>query len=99
MTAQKFKFFEPWLRNYGELEKWKTDVCDKIIAKVITDSECCQIILTHDSFYIGIINATNSSALKAQMTSVLKDSKNERFIRFAKECGYEVKKKEEKVKE
>lgn len=99
MTAQKFKFFEEWLRNYGELDKWKTDVCDKIIAKVITDSECCQIILTHDSFYIGIINATNSSALKAQMTSLLKDSKNERFIRFAKECGYEVKKKEEKVKE
>jgi hypothetical protein len=56
------------------------------------------LILSNSSFYIGIIKDASSSALRATMEDILKKNPSPDFIEFAKECGVELKKKEEKDK-
>ena len=98
MNESKFKFFEPWLRAEGSLNESKDGVCDNIINPIIKDPDCQHLILSNSSFYIGIIKDASSSALRATMEDILKKNPSPDFIEFAKECGVELKKKEEKDK-
>lgn len=98
MNESKFKFFEPWLRAEGSLNESKGGVCDYIINPVIKDPECQQLILSNSSFYVSIIKDASSSALRATMEDILKNNPSPDFVEFAKGCGVELKKEEEKDK-
>lgn len=96
ISVAKFKFLEKWLRECGDLLNRKGEVCDEIISPILTDGTCRSIIVENSNFYKPIILSTNSSKLKAQMENVLKSVTDEAFAKFAKSCGYELKKDKEK---
>ena len=90
ITTSLFIFFENLFRNYGYLEKKSSDTTRTILAKIVSDNDCFNIILNHKDFYSSIINNSGDDAsdfkenIKTRLNG--EDEINE-LIKFANQIG------------
>ena len=89
MDAIKFKFFEPWLREQGELENRMGDAVDRIIKPIINIDECRALIFQNEIFYTSLINKSgdHSYDLKESFRQNIKGTSDEKLISFANGIG------------
>lgn len=94
ITSVLFVFFEGFFRNFGEIEKKPADTTRTILAKVISDNNCFEKILSNQNFYIPIINNAreDSADLKDNILTRLESEPDiKELIEFASKIGVEYK--------
>lgn len=88
MNPSKFKMLHSWLEKSGiNAANHCDDAANQILAKVVEDSECQQIILGNRDYYRPIVANTveTSSALHDKLKTLLKNEPDSEFVAYLRE--------------
>ena len=98
MNAEKFQFLHEWLEQSGiNTDSHCSDAANQILAKVVDDERCRNIILGKKNYYKPIITNTvdNASALHDKLKNIVESQGESDFIAYVKECVDYEKQKEQ----
>lgn len=98
MNAAKFLFIHEWLEQAGiNTDSHCSDAANQILAKVVDDERCRNIILGKKEYYKPILTNTvnNASALHDKLKKVIEAQGDSDFAAYVMECmDYGVENKE-----
>ena len=89
MTVAKFQYLHEWLEQADiNSDSHCRDAANQILAKVIEDAECQNIILENRDYYKPVLSntQTSASALHDGLKSVLKNQSDSEFAAYVREC-------------
>lgn len=89
MTVAKFQFLHEWLEQSDiNLDSHCIDAANQILAKVVDDDACKNIILAKKDYYRPIIATTyeTASALHDKLKKILEQHGDTEFAGFIREC-------------
>ena len=89
MNPTKFVFLHGWLEQSDiNNDSHCRDAANQILAKVIEDAECQNIILENRDYYKPVLSntQTSASALHDGLKSVLKNQSDSEFAAYVREC-------------
>lgn len=99
MTPAKFLFLYEWLEpSEINIELHWTDTANKILAKVVDDAQCQNVIMKNKDYYKPIITNTvnTASALHNKLKKILETQGTSDFAAYIRECvDYGVAEKED----
>lgn len=91
INPNTFVFYEPYLRECGNLNGRAAESVHKILEPVFENNECQNMIFEHMEEYAQLINEAGEAngGLKSKIQNMVQTSNDERLLQFAAKIGIE----------
>jgi len=96
IDCNMFKFFEPLFREVASLNHKSEDVTRTILTKIISNENCLEILIEHQTFYSEIIDKAGDDAENLKdiiLDKLKKEDENSELEEFAKKINLHTEEK------